>query len=170
MYDARLQIIVNNQMDDFSTPGRPNGFGLEPSEANFIKPGKKPLSSMSPTMIFRKSNSKPEGSFGPLMLVLGGSGGPKIITAVVQVFLNHVILGTPLFEAIIRPRVHEQLIYHGSAVSTVEESKLQTGEAITLQNKTRAALLSRHHRLLEIDYMGTVRQERKFVLALCCHY
>ena len=146
-------------MDDFATPGRPNGFGLEPTESNYIKPGKKPLSSMSPTMIFRRSNSRPEGSFGELLLVLGASGGPKIITAVVQVFLNHIILGMPLFEATIRPRVHDQLIYHGSAVATIEESKLETGEPIILQNRTIAALHARHHHLLKIDYMGTVRQQ-----------
>ena len=147
-------------MDDFSTPGRPNGFGLEPSEANFIKPGKRPLSSMSPTMIFRKSHSKPEGSFGKILLVLGASGGPKIISAVVQVFLNHIILGMPLYQAIVRPRVHDQLIYHESAVATVEKSKLETGQAVIVPNRTRAALRARDHRLLEIDYMGTVRRLR----------
>lgn len=144
-------------MDDFSTPGRPNGFGLAPSESNYIKPGKKPLSSMSPTMIFRRSNSKPGGSFGELLLVLGASGGPKIITAVVTVFLNHIILGMPLFESIIHPRVHDQLIYHGAAVSTIEESKLETGEPIILPNRTIAALLARDHDVLKINYMGTVR-------------
>ena len=113
---------------------------------------------MSPTMIFRKSSSKPEGSFGELLLVLGASGGPKIITAVVQVFLNHVILGMPLFEATVRPRVHDQLIYHGSAVTTIEESELETGEPILLGNRTRAALHKRHHQLLKINYMGTVRR------------
>lgn len=152
-----MQIIVNNQMDDFSTPGRPNGFGLEPAESNFIKPGKRPLSSMSPTMIFRRSDKKPEGSFGELLLVLGASGGPKIITAVVQIFLNHIMLGMPLFEATIRPRVHDQLIYHGSAVTTVEVSKLETGESIVLNNRTIQALHTRHHRTLKIDYMGTVQ-------------
>ena len=44
-------LILNNQMDDFSTPNQPNAYGLEPSEANFIRPGKKPLSSMSPMII-----------------------------------------------------------------------------------------------------------------------
>ena len=144
-------------VDDFSTPGRPNGFGLAPAESNYIKPGKKPLSSMSPTMIFRKSTKRPEGSFGELLLVLGASGGPKIITAVVQVFLYHILLGMPLFEATIHPCVHDQLIYHGSAATTVEESELETGERIILPNRTIAALHSRHHHVLKIDYMGTVQ-------------
>jgi gamma-glutamyltranspeptidase len=100
-------IVVNNQMDDFGTPGIPNGFGLAPSESNYIKAGKKPLSSMSPTMIFR---TDPKGSFGSLVLVLGASGGPKIITAVAQIFINHIIFGMPLFEATVHARVHDQLI------------------------------------------------------------
>lgn len=108
-------------------------------------------------MIFRRSNKRPEGSFGELLLVVGASGGPKIITAVVQIFLNHIILGMPLFEATIHPRVHDQLIYHGSAVTTVEKSKLETGEPIIIENRTVAALRARHHDILDIDYMGTVQ-------------
>lgn len=154
---SRFQLIVNNQMDDFATPGRPDGFGLAPAESNYIQPGKRPLSSMSPTMIFRRSDKKPEGSFGELVLVLGASGGPKIITAVVQVFLKHIILGMPLFEATIHPRVHDQLVYHGATVTTVEESSLESGEAIVLADRTISALESRHHQTLKIDYMGTVQ-------------
>lgn len=68
-------------MDDFSTPGQDNTYGLAPSKANFIRPGKKPLSSMSPTML-----AEPNG--GPLRIVVGASGGPRIVSAVLTTILR----------------------------------------------------------------------------------
>lgn len=68
-------IVLNNQMDDFSTPNRTNVYGLHPSPANYIRPGKRPLSSMSPIIVEQA---------GQLRLVVGGSGGPRIISAVLQ--------------------------------------------------------------------------------------
>jgi gamma-glutamyltranspeptidase/glutathione hydrolase/leukotriene-C4 hydrolase len=70
-------IILNNQMDDFSTPGLANVYGIEPSVANYIAPGRRPVSSMSPTIV-----SGPDGN---VRMVVGASGGPKIITGTVQV-------------------------------------------------------------------------------------
>ena len=64
-------------MDDFSTPGIKNYFRLEPTEPNFIEPGKRPQSSMSPIIIVDKSNN--------VRLVLGASGGSKIISGIAQV-------------------------------------------------------------------------------------
>lgn len=66
-------------MDDFSTPGQPNLYGLQPSPANYIRPGKRPLSSMSPLIVEQA---------GQLRLVLGGSGGPRIISAVLQALVR----------------------------------------------------------------------------------
>ena len=69
-------IIFNDQMDDFSTPGQSNIFGLAPAEADYIAPGKKPLSSMSPLIVLRE---------GKVRMVLGASGGPRIISSVASV-------------------------------------------------------------------------------------
>jgi len=146
-------------MDDFGNPGVPNHYGLHPSAANFIMPGKKPLSSMSPTMVFetKESHDGVENSLGDLVLVLGGSGGPKIITATMQVLLNYVMLGKSLFESMARPRVHDQLLYHGASVACTEKAPLEQGPTIDLPQETRMALERRGHKLLDIDYTGTVQ-------------
>ena len=157
---ASSGFVYSNTMDDFANPGRPNYFGLQPAPANYIKPGKKPLSSMSPTMVFRQALVKREqpSRLGDLELIVGASGGPKIITAVLQVFLNVVMLGMPLYEAISKPRVHDQLIYHGAAVSATENTVTRSGgHIIQVSQRTKDALSRRHHGLLDIDYAGTVQ-------------
>ncbi|WP_286804252.1 MULTISPECIES: gamma-glutamyltransferase [unclassified Marinimicrobium] len=93
-------VILNNQMDDFSAqPGEPNAYGLLGAEANSIAPGKRPLSSMSPTVVTR--DGKP-------VLTLGAAGGPTIITQVVQALVNHIDLGMPLEDALVMDRIHHQ--------------------------------------------------------------
>ncbi len=93
-------IILNNQMDDFSAqPGAPNVFGLLGAEANAVAPGKRPLSSMSPTIVLR--DGKP-------VLTLGAAGGPKIITQVVLAIVSFVDGGHSLPACISRPRFHHQ--------------------------------------------------------------
>ena len=95
-------IILNNQMDDFSlAPGVPNAYGLIGSQANSILPGKKPLSSMTPTLVFQ--GNKP-------VLALGGSGGPRIISGVVQVLMNVLDYGMQIQAAINAPRFHHQWV------------------------------------------------------------
>jgi len=71
-------------MDDFSTPDQENVYGLAPRAPNFIRPGKKPLSSMSPTLL--------QDSQGRLVGALGASGGPRIITAVLQTIIRYAII------------------------------------------------------------------------------
>jgi len=93
-------ILLNNHMDDFSLmPGVPNYFGLVGSEANSIQPGKRPLSSMSPTLVLK--DGLPAGIFG-------SPGGPRIITTVVQTVLNVVEFGMDIQKAVDYPRVHHQ--------------------------------------------------------------
>ena len=95
-------IILNDEMDDFSAqPGVPNAFGLVGAEANAVEPGKRPLSSMTPTLIFRD---------GEPFMTIGASGGPRIITATLQTFLNVVEFDMDISEAISAPRIHHQWI------------------------------------------------------------
>lgn len=92
--------LLNNEMDDFSSkPGEPNQFGLIGSEANKIEPGKRMLSSMTPTIITK--NNKP-------VLILGSPGGSTIPTVVCQVILNYLDFGMDIQEAVNAPRFHHQ--------------------------------------------------------------
>ena len=110
---------------------------------------------MSPTLVLRREESG--NGWGKLMLVVGGSGGPKIISAVLQVIINYCFLGMNLYDSIVRPRIHEQLLYHDAAVTTVEKDKLDQGPTIEVSERTKNALTSRGHKLLDIDYAGTVQ-------------
>lgn len=92
--------LLNNEMDDFAAkPGSPNMYELIQSEANAIVPGKRMLSSMTPTILTRN---------GQLFLVIGSPGGPTIINTVLQVVLNTVLFGMDIQEAIDAPRFHHQ--------------------------------------------------------------
>ncbi|HEY3304423.1 MAG TPA: gamma-glutamyltransferase [Candidatus Binatia bacterium] len=95
-------IVLNNEMDDFAIhPGTGNVFGLIGADANSLQPKKRPLSSMTPTVILE--GEKP-------VLVVGGSGGPRIISATLQTVLNVLDFGMPLRKALESPRVHHQWI------------------------------------------------------------
>ena len=92
--------LMNNEMDDFSAkPGVPNAYGLVGNEANAVAPGKRPLSSMTPTLVFRE---------GLPVLATGSPGGSRIITSVLQVVLNTVDFGMNVAEATAAPRIHHQ--------------------------------------------------------------
>ena len=93
-------ILLNNEMDDFSArPGVPNAFGLVGAEANAIAPGKRPLSSMSPTIVMKD---------GVPVLTVGGAGGPMIITEVLQAIVRFVDGGNAIDQCIGDPRLHHQ--------------------------------------------------------------
>lgn len=92
--------LLNNEMDDFTAkPGEPNMFGLIQGEANAIEPGKRMLSSMSPTIVTKD---------GDVRMVLGAAGGPRIITATLQSFLNLALFDMNPQKAISAPRFHHQ--------------------------------------------------------------
>ena len=93
-------LIFNNEMDDFvSEPGKPNAFDLVQSDRNAIAPGKRPLSSMAPTIVLK--NKKP-------YLMLGASGGPRIISSVLHVMLAVLDRDMPLGRVLVDPRPHQQ--------------------------------------------------------------
>ncbi|XP_013164957.1 PREDICTED: gamma-glutamyltranspeptidase 1-like isoform X3 [Papilio xuthus] len=94
-------IVMNNVMDDFSLPGFINYFGLKPSPSNFIAPGKRPMSSMSPSIIVDKG--------GNAKLVIGASGGTKITTAVALVAMRKLWFGQTIKQAVDEARLHHQI-------------------------------------------------------------
>lgn len=94
-------LIMNNQMDDFSYPGLVNVYGVPPSENNMVAPGKRPVSSMSPSVVVDRE--------GRVVAVVGASGGTKITTAVAQVLYRVLYLGQGVKEAVDARRLHHQL-------------------------------------------------------------
>ncbi|WP_438951951.1 gamma-glutamyltransferase [Porticoccus sp.] len=109
--------LLNNEMDDFSAKaGAANAYGLTGEEANAIGPGKRPLSSMTPTIVFQ--NGKP-------VMAMGSPGGSTIITVVLQHILNRLDFGTNIAEAAAVPRIHHQwlpdqvVFEHGISPDTV---------------------------------------------------
>lgn len=97
---AKTGVLLNNEMDDFTSKiGVPNMYGLVQGEANAIAPGKRPLSSMSPTIVTK--DGKP-------VMVVGTPGGSRIITAVLQTMLNAIDFDMNVQEAVDAPRFHQQ--------------------------------------------------------------
>ncbi|WP_232093166.1 gamma-glutamyltransferase [Gimesia panareensis] len=95
-------IVMNNEMDDFAAiSGKPNAFGLIQSKANEVEPGKKPLSSMSPTIAVKD---------GKAVFSAGASGGPRIISSTLQVLLNMIVFGMTPTQAVNSPRIHHQWV------------------------------------------------------------
>ena len=93
-------ILLNNELDDFAAkPGAPNVFGLVGGDANAPGPRKRPLSSMTPTIVLK--NGKP-------FLVTGSPGGSRIITATLQVIINVIDRGMNIAQAVAAPRIHHQ--------------------------------------------------------------
>jgi gamma-glutamyltranspeptidase/glutathione hydrolase len=128
---ARTGIVLNNEMDDFAIhPEVGNVYGLIGNRANSLEPRKRPLSSMSPTIIL--SGNRPE-------LVVGGAGGPRIINATLQTILNVVDFKMPVATAVESPRIHHQWLpdrLNAEARIDAEQRKLleQRGHAVREQS------------------------------------
>ncbi|KAK5634214.1 hypothetical protein RRF57_009929 [Xylaria bambusicola] len=120
-------IILNNEMNDFSIPGVRNEFGFEPAAANFIRAGKRPLSSITPLMIARADGT---GDAEQLFAVVGAAGGSRIISSTTQVAWR--VLGNfTMAEAIALPRVHDQLMPN----TAVLEAGFDAGMAASLADR-----------------------------------
>ncbi len=134
---AGTGIVLNNEMDDFSAkPGVPNAYGLLGGEANAIQPRKRPLSSMSPTIVFK--DGKP-------LLATGSPGGSRIITTVLQIVLNVVDHGMNVAAATAAPRVHHQWL--------PDELRVEAG----LSPDTLALLAAKGHTVVVKNTMGSTQ-------------
>ncbi len=132
----KLGIILNDEMDDFAVaPGVPNAYQLQGAYANSIAPGKRPLSSMTPIVVVKQD--KP-------VLTAGGSGGPTIITGVLQIALDILDFHRTAEQAVDEPRIHEQA---APDVVIVEQSMPQA---------TRDALSKMGYRIKVFPHLGAV--------------
>jgi gamma-glutamyltranspeptidase/glutathione hydrolase len=115
-------VLLNNELDDFAAaPGAPNAYGLIGFDANAPGPNKRPLSSMTPTIVFKD---------GRLFLVTGSPGGSRIITTVLQVLVNVIDHGMSIAEAVHAPRMHHQWMPDQLVVeATVPAATVQALEA-----------------------------------------
>jgi gamma-glutamyltranspeptidase/glutathione hydrolase len=135
-------VALNDEMDDFTThPGQGNMYGLVQGEPNEVAPGKRPLSSMSPTLVQKN---------GKTVYAIGSPGGPRIISAVFQVLYRILVNDFDIDQAIQAPRLHHQLepnilyvdarrfspdvlnLLHKNGYKTIEESHIAKAYAVKL--------------------------------------
>ncbi|HZA66323.1 MAG TPA: gamma-glutamyltransferase [Geminicoccaceae bacterium] len=130
-------ILLNNELDDFSAkPGVPNAYGLIGGYANAVAPGKRPLSSMSPTIVLKD---------GRPFLVTGSPGGSRIITTTLQIVMNVIDHGMNIAEATYAPRVHHQWL--------PDELRIEEG----LSPDTIRLLEEKGHHVMVGDAMGSTQ-------------
>ncbi|MFN0016924.1 MAG: gamma-glutamyltransferase [Pirellulaceae bacterium] len=130
-------VFLNNEMDDFSiAPGKPNAFGLVGAEANSVAPLKRPLSSMSPTIILK--NDQP-------VMTVGAAGGPTIISQVLLAIVRHFELGLSLEDSLSQPRFHHQW--------SPDDLRIESAAPAELQKD----LESRGHKLKPVSAIGTAQ-------------
>jgi gamma-glutamyltranspeptidase/glutathione hydrolase len=129
-------VVLNNEMDDFSVqPGVANAFGLLGAEANAVAPGKRPLSSMSPTIVLQA---------GQPIIAIGAAGGPKIISAVLVQLIAMLDLGMTPTEAMALPRLHQQwspdeLLVEKALAENLKAALAQRGHVVKEWNSLSVA-------------------------------
>lgn len=153
-------VVLNNQMDDFSAQvGVANAFGLVGSDANSVAARKRPLSSMSPTLVFK--NDKP-------VMTLGAAGGPTIISQVVQTLLYSLNDSMPLEQALKQPRIHQQwnpnvLFVEAAMPAEIQQSLKQKGHELKIWPSMGAsqAIQLRDGKLVPIAEPRVIEQNNK---------
>ena len=100
-------VLLNNEMNDFSIPNVTNAFGYIPSPANFVRPGKRPLSSIAPVIVEHLNATSLASA---LYVAIGSAGGSRIITATAQNLMHILDGGLSTADALAQPRVHDQLV------------------------------------------------------------
>lgn len=129
-------ILLNNQMGDFARPGQQSIYGLAPNPANYIRPGKRPSSSITPMVV---TNSQ-----GDVIVVLSSTGDLTIASSIAQTLMRYLWMNHTIKEAIDAPRVHHQLVpYHVKAERNLDAD-------------VRAGLLTRGHQLVNYTWQGNV--------------
>ncbi|SFU04663.1 gamma-glutamyltransferase [Sedimentitalea nanhaiensis] len=130
-------VLMNNEMDDFAAkPGVPNAYGLIGGDANAVEGGKRPLSSMSPTIVMKD---------GEVFMVTGSPGGSRIITTTLQVIMNVIDHGMNVAEASFAPRIHHQWL--------PDEIRIEDGISLD----TIGLLEQRGHKVSEKSVMGSTQ-------------
>ncbi|EER27095.1 hypothetical protein D8B26_002739 [Coccidioides posadasii str. Silveira] len=131
-------IIMNNEMNDFSIPGSDNAFGYRPSPANYIRPGKRPLSSICPTIVTHPN--------GTMYFITGAAGGSRIITSTLQSVINVLDRHMTAPQALAEPRLHDQLVPN---LTEVEWS---------FDNSTVEFLIDRGHNITRVEHASSTVQ------------
>ena len=148
-------IVMNNEMDDFSTPGVENSFGYQPSPENFIVAGKRPLSSSSPSIVFDDA--------GHARFVTGAAGGSRIITGTLLSLINALDWGMTLEENMAAPRLHDQLgletLYESDADATLVQELGAIGYNMTLKSGYMSVVTSVSSLGGETEAQGDPRKE-----------
>ena len=140
-----LGFCLNNEIDDFTTrSSEPNAFGLQQSDANLPEPGKRPLSSMSPTIVLDED--------GRVFAVAGASGGPRIITGTLQALLNVLVFDDDAWTAVARSRFHHQWL--------PDTLRFEPGY-LAARPELADVLGERGHQLGDIDEVGVVQLIRR---------
>ncbi|KAH6879874.1 gamma-glutamyltranspeptidase [Thelonectria olida] len=135
--DLQTGIIMNDVMNDFSIPGVPSADGYAPSPENFVRPGKRPLSSTTPTFV--------EDLEGNLQLIIGAAGGSRIISSTVQSIIHVLDQGMTMAGALQQPRFHDQLIPNETGFELGYDAEVITflaahGHNVTLMPSTLSAV------------------------------
>ena len=155
LHDPTTGIILNDEMDDFSQVNNSNAFRLEPSPYNYIRPFKRPMSSSTPAIVLSPRT-------GAVELVLGASGGARILTSVLDAIIKYLDWDMDLLDMVEHPRLHHQLLPESISMEKgysrdVLRYLVDAGHVIEEYDKSKATAEIQAVRRIETD--GKIRLE-----------